>query len=115
MATKSNNVVQPEVSPEYLLFDSNRQDNYTGHNVFSGALDKTTQKLLSSAIQSLKGFGFSSHNTRVFYKPAGYNGIVRDTLRIEFCMVGSPAPGKVATEIGENAAYLESVRALDAI
>jgi len=115
MATKSNNVVQPEGTSEYLLHDSSRPDNYTGHNVFSGSLDKATQKLLYTAIAQIKGFGFTRYNARVFYKPTGYDGIARDTVRIEFSVVGSPATGKVATELAENAEYLKSVQALDAV
>jgi len=115
METAKNNAVQQSASSEYLLYDSSRESNTVGNNVFSGALPKTTQKLLSVAIQSLKGFGFSGYTTRVFYKPTGYNGIARDTLRIEFSMVGSPAPGKVASELIEAANTLETVSVLDAI
>jgi len=90
-----------------MLYDSAFEKHNLGDTIFSGALPKATQKLLATAIQQFKGFGFSGYSTRVYYKPEGYNGITRDTLRIEFAVVGSPNPGKVAAEVSQGAGLLQ--------
>lgn len=94
MATSKTNAVPVADTSEYCVYDSSHENHSLGDTVFSRSIEATTQKLLSTTIAQLKGFGFSRYTVRVFYKPTGYSDIARNTLRFEFAVVGAPTPGK---------------------
>lgn len=99
MAGTKPNALQSNTSPAYLILDTDVPAISAGDNVLTRSLPKTTQALLKTAINDLKGAMFSKCRTRVWYRPEGYNGNPNDRLHLEFTALYSIGVGKVATEL----------------